>query len=132
MIKNAIRLETTYSQVTDKTEKDRLTSLKPAEAHSQFINNSQCDHTSTSQQAKGVPIRTHYCVNVATQPFSRFFILIWFAAVKLLLLVITTPLHSTVLLLSPRVLLQGNSIRKPKFSRIPRTRVISKDSDYYT
>ena len=91
MIKNAIRLETTYSQVTDKTEKDRLTSLKPAEAHSQFINNSQCDHTSTSQQAKGVPIRTHYCVNVATQPFSRFFILIWFAAVKLLLLVITTP-----------------------------------------
>lgn len=42
------------------------------------------------------------------------------------------PLHSTVLLLSPRVLLQGNSIRKPKFSRIPRTRVISKDSDYYT
>lgn len=91
MIKNAIRLETTYSQVTDKTEKDRLTSLKPAEAHSQFINNSQCDHTSTSQQAKGVPIRTHYCVNVATQPFSRFFILILFAEVKLLLLVITTP-----------------------------------------
>ena len=37
IIKNAIRLETTYSQVTDKTEKDRLTSLKPAEAHAQFI-----------------------------------------------------------------------------------------------
>lgn len=50
MIKNAIRLETTYSQVTDKTEKGRLTSLKPAEAHAQFINNSQCDHTSTDQQ----------------------------------------------------------------------------------
>ena len=132
MIKNAIRFETTYSQVTDKTEKDRLTSLKPAEAHSQFINNSQCDHTSTSQQAKGVPIRTHYCVNVATQPFSRFFILILFAEVKLLLLVITTPLHSTVLLLSPRAYLRGNSKRKPKFSRIPRIRVISKDSDYNT
>ena len=131
MIKNAIRLEMTYSQVTDKTEKDRLTSLKPAEAHAQFII-IIANVITQAQVSKGGSNKNSLLCKCS---YTAFFTLFYFHFVRGSKATFTCnyhPLHSTVLLLSHKVLLQGNSIRKPKFSRIPRIRVISKDSNYYT